>query len=52
MHPWYGPAIDRHLWLEHAETKPWRPFIGASALALVDLPELSLEQGPWIGFMS
>jgi hypothetical protein len=46
MPPWYGPATDRHPRLEHAETKPWRAFIGARALAPVDLLELSLEQGP------
>ena len=32
--------------LEHVESKPWRSFIGATALVLVDLLELSLEQGP------
>ena len=46
MPPWYGPAIDRHPWLEHVESKPWRAFIGARALTLVDLLELSLEQRP------
>jgi hypothetical protein len=46
MPPWYGLATDRHLWLEHVESKPWRAFIGARALAPVDLLEVSLEQGP------
>ena len=46
MPPCYGPATDRHPWLEHAKLKPWRAFIGAGALASVDLSELSLEQGP------
>ena len=46
MPPWYGPTTDRHPQLEHAESKPWKAFIGSRALAPVDLPELSLEQGP------
>ena len=46
MPPWYDPTTNRHLRLEHAESKPWRAFIGARALAPMDLPELSLEQGP------
>jgi len=46
MPPWYGPATDHHPWLEHVESKPWRAFIGARALAPIDLLELSLEQEP------
>jgi hypothetical protein len=46
MPPWYGPATDHHPLLEQVKSKPWRAFIGVRALALVDLLELSLEQGP------
>jgi hypothetical protein len=46
MPPWYGLSTDRHPRLEDVESKPWRAFNGARALALVDLLEVSLEQGP------
>jgi hypothetical protein len=46
MPPWYVPATDHHPCLEHAKSKLWIAFIGARALAPVDLLELSLEQGP------
>ena len=44
LHGMAGPATDRSPWLEHVESKLWRAFIGARALVLVDLLELSLEQ--------